>query len=68
MSNDWPNMVKWTDEGLVPAIARDAQDSTILTVAWMNREVLDMTSSDGMAVLLVEVKTQAVAQGRGVRA
>ena len=50
MSNDWLNMVKWTDEGLVPAIAQDAQDGTILMVAWMNREALDMTASEGKAV------------------
>ena len=50
MSNDWLNMVKWTDEGLVPAIAQDAQDGTILMVAWMNREALDMTASEGRAV------------------
>jgi phosphoribosyl-AMP cyclohydrolase len=50
MSNDWLNMVKWTDEGLVPAIAQDAQDGAILMVAWMNREALDMTAREGRAV------------------
>ena len=50
MSNDWLNMIKWTDEGLVPAIAQDAQDGTILMVAWMNREALDMTAREGRAV------------------
>lgn len=50
MSNDWLNMVKWTDEGLVPAIAQDAQDGTILMLAWMNREALDMTAREGRAV------------------
>ena len=50
MGNDWLNMVKWTDEGLVPAIAQDAQDGTILMVAWMNREALDMTAREGRAV------------------
>jgi len=50
MSNDWLSMVKWTDEGLVPAIAQDAQDGTILMLAWMNREALDMTAREGRAV------------------
>jgi phosphoribosyl-AMP cyclohydrolase len=50
MGNDWLNMVKWTDEGLVPAIAQDAQDGTILMVAWMNREALDLTAREGRAV------------------
>ena len=50
MGNDWLNMVKWTDEGLVPAIAQDAQDGTILMVAWMNREALNLTAREGKAV------------------
>jgi phosphoribosyl-AMP cyclohydrolase len=50
MGNNWLNMVKWTDEGLVPAIAQDAHDGTILMVAWMNREALDMTAREGRAV------------------
>ena len=50
MGNDWLNMVKWTDEGLVPAVAQDAQDGTILMVAWMNREDLSLTAREGKAV------------------
>jgi phosphoribosyl-AMP cyclohydrolase len=50
MCNDWLDMVKWTDEGLVPAIAQDARDGTILMVAWMNREALALTASGGRAV------------------
>jgi len=50
MGNDWLNMVKWTDEGLVPAIAQDARDGTVLMVAWMNREALALTASEGRAV------------------
>jgi phosphoribosyl-AMP cyclohydrolase len=37
MGNDWPNMVKWSAERLVPLVAQDAQDGTILMVTWMNR-------------------------------
>ena len=50
MGNDWLNMVKWTDDGLVPAVAQDAQDGTILMVAWMNREALSLTAREGKAV------------------
>jgi phosphoribosyl-AMP cyclohydrolase len=50
MGNDWLNMVKWTDEGLVPAVAQDAEDGTILMVAWMNREALSLTAREGKAV------------------
>ena len=50
MGNDWLNMVKWTEDGLVPAIAQDAQDGTVLMVAWMNREALSLTAREGRAV------------------
>lgn len=50
MSEDWLDEVKWTADGLVPAIAQDSQDGTILMVAWMNRESLRLTASEGRAV------------------
>ena len=50
MPDDWLNEIKWTDEGLVPAIAQDAQDGVILMVAWMNREALSLTAREGKAV------------------
>lgn len=50
MSDDWLNKIKWTSDGLVPAIAQDAADGTILMVAWMNREALQLTVSEGHAV------------------
>ena len=42
--------MKWTADGLVPAIAQDRQDGAILMVAWMNREALSLTASEGRAV------------------
>ncbi len=50
MGNDWLDMVKWNDEGLVPAIARDARDGTILMDACMNRETLSLTATGDRAV------------------
>ena len=51
MSNDdWLGEIKWTAEGLVPAIAQDAEDGRILMMAWMNREALKLTASTGTAV------------------
>ncbi|MEM6467700.1 MAG: phosphoribosyl-AMP cyclohydrolase [Pseudomonadota bacterium] len=38
--------VKWTADGLVPAIAQ-AQDGTVLMMAWMNRESLTETLQGG---------------------
>ncbi len=35
--------IRWDDQGLVPAIAQDAESNEILMVAWMNREALRLT-------------------------
>ena len=42
--------VQWTSDGLVPAIAQDAQTGRILMMAWMNREALDETAKTNYAV------------------
>lgn len=39
--------VSFTAEGLVPAIAQDADDGTVLMMAWMNREALAETLATG---------------------
>jgi phosphoribosyl-AMP cyclohydrolase len=41
----WIDAVKWTADGLVPAIAQDAETGRVLTLAWMNREALDLTAA-----------------------
>lgn len=46
----WLDEVKWTTEGLVPAVAQDAADGRILMLAWMNREALQLTAETGSAV------------------
>jgi phosphoribosyl-AMP cyclohydrolase len=50
MSNKWLNEVKWDEQGLVPAIAQDAQTGEVLMFAWMNREALEKTAESGQAV------------------
>jgi len=50
MSNNWLNQIKWTDDGLVPAIAQDAETGRVLMFAWMNRESLGLTVEKGEAV------------------
>ncbi|MDZ7924238.1 MAG: phosphoribosyl-AMP cyclohydrolase [Marinagarivorans sp.] len=42
--------VQWTSDGLVPAIAQDAQTGRILMMAWMNREALEETANTHFAV------------------
>jgi phosphoribosyl-AMP cyclohydrolase len=44
------NKVNWSEDGLVPAIAQDAENGDILMVAWMNREALKQTVKLGEAV------------------
>jgi phosphoribosyl-AMP cyclohydrolase len=42
--------VKWTSDGLVPAIAQDASSGRVLMMAWMNRESLQLTVQEQQAV------------------
>ena len=39
--------LKLNEQGLIPAIAQDAGDGTVLMVAWMNREALEETLATG---------------------
>lgn len=50
MSEVWLNAIKWNDDGLVPAIAQDADSGAVLMMAWMNREALAKTAETGHAV------------------
>ena len=47
---DWLETIRWTEDGLVPAIAQDADTGDILMMAWMNRESLRLTAEEGQAV------------------
>ena len=49
-SPEWLDAIRWTDDGLVPAIAQDATTGDILMMAWMNRESLRLTAEEGHAV------------------
>lgn len=48
--NDWLNAVQWDAAGLVPAIAQERGTGQVLMVAWMNRDALAATASEGRAV------------------
>ncbi|WP_409524262.1 phosphoribosyl-AMP cyclohydrolase [Nitrincola sp. MINF-07-Sa-05] len=50
MSISWLDEVKWDEDGLVPAIAQDVNSGRIMMVAWMNREALELTATEGRAV------------------
>lgn len=48
--SDWLAEVKWTQEGLVPAIAQDADSGKVLMMAWMNEEALRLTCETKEAI------------------
>ena len=43
----WLGQVKFDANGLVPAVAVDAERGDVLMVAWMNRETLRRTMETG---------------------
>ena len=46
----WLDEVPWNGDGLIAAVAQDANSGRVLTVAWMNREALRQTAEKGEAV------------------
>lgn len=50
MSDSWLEVIKWDQNGLIPAIAQDAHSGKVLMVAWMNREALAATVREGKMV------------------
>ncbi|WP_300444463.1 phosphoribosyl-AMP cyclohydrolase [Zoogloea sp.] len=52
MSHDsaWLDELAWDKDGLIPAIAQDAETNDVLMFAWMNRDALARTVETGEAV------------------
>lgn len=50
MNDAWLNEIQWTDDGLVPVIAQQYDSGRVVMFAWMNRESLALTASEGYAV------------------
>ena len=48
--DDALDAIRWDDDGLVPAIAQDADSGEVLMLAWMNRESLRLTLEQQRAV------------------
>ena len=42
--------LRWTEDGLIPCIAQDADNAQVLMMAWMNRESLARTVEEGRMV------------------
>ena len=49
-TTEWLDAIAWNEDGLVPAIAQDAESGKILMFAWMNREALELSQAEGYAV------------------
>ncbi|QGZ91198.1 phosphoribosyl-AMP cyclohydrolase [Microcystis aeruginosa FD4] len=49
MNNLWIKTLKFNEQGLIPAIAQDYQDGTILMMAWMNQLSIEKTLITGEA-------------------
>ncbi|MGU9958144.1 MAG: phosphoribosyl-AMP cyclohydrolase [Arenicellales bacterium WSBS_2016_MAG_OTU3] len=49
-SKNWLDKINWPDSGLLPAIAQDANDGTLLMQAWVNRDALAISVDEGRAV------------------
>jgi len=50
MTTNWLDKIKWTADGLVPAIAQESGTGKVLMLAWMNREALTLTVQEGRAI------------------
>jgi len=50
VSGDWLEQIQWTEDGLVPVIAQQHDSGRVVMFAWMNRESLALTVSEGFAV------------------
>lgn len=46
----WLDEVKWNDSGLAPVITQEFETKQVLTLAWMNKESLQLTADIGHAV------------------
>ena len=50
--------LKYNSDGLIPAIAQDAENGQVLMMAWMNREALERTIETGKATYWSRSRSQ----------
>jgi phosphoribosyl-AMP cyclohydrolase len=46
----WLDKVKWNDDGLTPVITQEFETKQVLTLAWMNKQSLQLTAETGHAI------------------
>ncbi|MEX2488049.1 MAG: phosphoribosyl-AMP cyclohydrolase [Pseudomonadales bacterium] len=61
--SDWLDEVNFGEQGLIPAIAQDAESGRILMVAWMNDEALRESVKTGTAVYWSRSRQKLWAKG-----
>ena len=49
MKKSWIDEVRFDSNGLIPAVAQDARDGTVLMLAYMNKKSLEATLKTGRA-------------------
>jgi phosphoribosyl-AMP cyclohydrolase len=47
---DWLDQIKWNEDGLAPVITQEFESKQVLTLAWMNKQSLQLTAETGHAV------------------
>ena len=48
--SNWLDEINWSNDGLVPVIAQQAETGKVMMFAWMNREALNLSATTGYAV------------------
>ncbi len=49
-TQNWLNVIRWNEQGLVPVITQDASTKKVLMLAWINRTALEKTLQCGEAI------------------
>ncbi len=50
MTDHWLDQIAWNEAGLVPVIVQEAGSRQVLMHAWMNRQVLEKTCEENLAI------------------
>lgn len=46
----WLDDIRWNEQGLIPVIVQEASTKTVLMMAWMNRESLQLSVTQKRAI------------------
>jgi phosphoribosyl-AMP cyclohydrolase len=50
VNDDWLNQIQWTADDLIPVIAQQQDSGRVVMFAWMSRESLALSVTEGYAV------------------